>query len=278
MFNLLFGVGWALAQHPTYVRKGSPVKHSPRKRFGQNFLQNQHIIQQIIQAIHPQPEDNMLEIGPGLGALTLPLMQNLNHLKAVEIDRDLQQYLTSMAHGKLTIIPADALTLDYQQFGTRLRIVGNLPYNISTPLLLHLLYYINSIEDMYFMLQKEVVERMAATPGCKAYGRLSVMLQYHCEVEYLFDVPPEAFSPQPKVDSAVVRLTPHHESPYDVVVIKELEKIVASSFAMRRKTLANNLKGVVSVVDLNQLGIDASKRPEQISVVEYVKLAKFISN
>lgn len=222
----------------------------------------------------------MLEIGPGLGALTFPLLKCVNHLKAVEIDTDLQQFLTEseLAKHRLEIIPADALTLDYNTFGTDLRVVGNLPYNISTPILLHLLYYIDSIMDMHFMLQKEVVSRMAAEPGTKAYGRLSVMLQYHCEVEYLFDVPPEAFSPQPKVDSAIVRLTPYRKSPYEVVAMEALEKIVAVSFAMRRKTLANNLKKVVSVVELDRLGIDASKRPEQITVAEYVQLAKFVSN
>jgi 16S rRNA (adenine1518-N6/adenine1519-N6)-dimethyltransferase len=256
------------------------VRHSPRKRFGQNFLQSQAIIAKIIQAIHPSPDDNMLEIGPGLGALTFPLLKCVNHLKAVEIDTDLQQFLTESEQAKhcLEIIPADALTLDYNAFGTDLRVVGNLPYNISTPILLHLLYYIDSIADMHFMLQKEVVCRMAAEPGTKAYGRLSVMLQYYCEVEYLFDVPPEAFSPQPKVDSAIVRLTPFHKSPYENVARESLEKIVAIAFAMRRKTLANNLKKVVSVVELDKLGIDASKRPEQITVAEYVQLAKFVSN
>ena len=164
------------------------------------------------------------------------------------------------------MISADALTVDYSQFGSNLRVVGNLPYNISTPLLIHLLRFTSSIEDMYFMLQKEVVDRMAALPGTKAYGRLSVMLQYHCEVEHLFDVPPEAFDPQPKVDSAVVRLIPYNTSPFDTVAVDQLERLVASAFAMRRKTLNNNLKGIISVEQLDDLGIDGSKRPEQISV------------
>lgn len=255
------------------------MRHSPRKRFGQNFLQNKHIIDELLRAINPQADDNVLEIGPGLGALTQPLLRHLKQLTAVEIDTDLHHFLVNLpiAQGKLNVISADALTVDYSLFGSHLRVVGNLPYNISTPLLIHLLGYASSIEDMHFMLQKEVVDRMAAGPGTKAYGRLSVMLQYHCEVEHLFDVPPEAFDPQPKVDSAVVRLIPYRDSPFEPVDVEQLERIVASSFAMRRKTLTNNLKGIISVGELSALGIDGSRRPEQISVAEYVQLAKFIS-
>lgn len=256
------------------------MRHSPRKRFGQNFLQNQHVIDDILRAINPQAEDNILEIGPGLGALTQPLLRKVNQLTAVEIDTDLQHYLSELpiAKGKLRLIGADALTIDYSEFGQNLRVVGNLPYNISTPILIRLLKFIPYIEDMYFMLQKEVVDRMAAGPGTKAYGRLSVMLQYHCEVEHLFDVPPEAFDPQPKVDSAIVRLIPYRNSPFEAVPVEDLERLVATAFGMRRKTLTNNLKGVVSLAQLNDLGIEGGKRPEQISVSEYVQLAKFISN
>ncbi len=256
------------------------MKHIPRKRFGQNFLQSLHVIEDILGSINPQPEDNLLEIGPGLGALTIPLLRRIKQLTVVEIDTDLQQHWLdySGAGGRLHLISADALTVDYSQFGPRLRVIGNLPYNISTPLLIHLLGFASSIEDMHFMLQKEVVQRMAAIPGTKNYGRLSVMLQYHCEVEYLFDVPPQAFEPQPKVDSAVVRLVPHPVSPFEPVAVEQLERLVASAFAMRRKTLNNNLKGIISADQLNDLGIDGSKRPEQISVSEYVQLAKFISN
>ena len=256
------------------------MRHSPRKRFGQNFLQNQHVIEDIVRAINPQTNDNMLEIGPGLGALTQPLLRKLDHLTAVEIDTDLQHYLAQlpMAQGKLHLIAADALTIDYSQFGPDLRVVGNLPYNISTPLLIHFLQFAPFIKDMYFMLQKEVVDRMAAPPGCKAYGRLSVMLQYHCDVEHLFDVPPEAFDPQPKVDSAIVRLIPFQTSPFETVAVEQLERLVASAFAMRRKTLTNNLKGIISFAQLTDMGIDGGKRPEQISVAEYVQLAKFLSN
>ncbi|MFI4962498.1 MAG: 16S rRNA (adenine(1518)-N(6)/adenine(1519)-N(6))-dimethyltransferase RsmA [Legionellales bacterium] len=254
------------------------MRHSPRKRFGQNFLQSGHVIGDILGAINPQPEDNILEIGPGLGALTVPLLKKLNRLTAVEIDWDLQKYLAELpvAQNKLHLIAEDALKIDYSQFGTDLRVVGNLPYNISTPLLIRLLGFTPYIKDMYFMLQKEVVDRMAAKPGTKAYGRLSVMLQYHCEVDCLFYVPAEAFDPKPKVESAVVRLTPHQTPMYEAVAVEQLEGLVASAFAMRRKTLTNNLKGIISVEQLLELGIDGSRRPEQISVAEYVQLAKFI--
>ncbi len=254
------------------------MAHRARKRFGQNFLQNQDIITNIIRSLNLQATDNVLEIGPGLGALTQPLLKTLNQLTAIEIDRDLQAHLAQMhgACGKLTVIDADALTVDYNQFGEHLRVIGNLPYNISTPLLLRLLHYSSHIEDMHFMLQKEVVNRMAANPGCKAYGRLSVMLQYYCDVEQLFDVPPEAFNPQPKVDSAVVRLTPHTASPYPSVRFADLERLVACAFSMRRKTLANNLKPLISASKLSELGIDPVRRPEQISVMEYVIITSAI--
>lgn len=255
------------------------MRHSPRKRFGQNFLQSQAVIDAILRAINPQQQDTILEIGPGLGALTQPLLKLVNSLTAVEIDRDLQAFLAALpiAQGKLNLISADALSLDYSQFGANLRVVGNLPYNISTPLLIHLLNYHAYIEDMYFMLQKEVVDRIAAKPGHKDYGRLTVMLQYHCEVEALFDVPPEAFDPKPKVNSAVVRLIPYKNFPFESVPIEDLKKLVASAFSMRRKTLINNLKGIVSAAQLEALGIEGTKRPEQISVAEYVQLAKFVS-
>jgi 16S rRNA (adenine1518-N6/adenine1519-N6)-dimethyltransferase len=256
------------------------VRHSPRKRFGQNFLNSWQVIDAILKAINPQTEDNLLEIGPGLGALTLPLLRRLSHMTAVEIDRDLQKYWSELpsAQGKLNLIAEDALKLDYSQFGAKLRIIGNLPYNISTPLLFRVLDFIPFIKDMHFMLQKEVVERMAAQPKTKEYGRLSVILQYYCDIEYLFDVPPEAFDPEPKVNSALVRLVPYQVSPYDKVNKVQLERLVANSFAMRRKTLNNNLKGLVSVEQLSHLGIDGTKRPEEISVSEYVQLAKFFSN
>lgn len=254
------------------------MAHRPRKRFGQNFLQDRLIIDAIIQALHPQRTDNVLEIGPGLGALTQPLLRKLDKLTAIEIDTDLQAHLATLPEAAihLTVVNADALTIDYSEFGHQLRVIGNLPYNISTPLLLRLLHYTPFIADMHFMLQKEVVLRLVASPGSKAYGRLSVMLQYYCEVEHLFDVPPTAFHPQPKVDSAIVRLTPHTTPLYPAVEFASLEKLVACAFSMRRKTLANNLKPIMSAANLTELGIDPTLRPEQISVADYVKLTKFV--
>jgi 16S rRNA (adenine1518-N6/adenine1519-N6)-dimethyltransferase len=254
--------------------------HRPRKRFGQNFLQSQPVINHILRQINPQPHDKLVEIGPGLGALTIPVLGRLNALNAIEIDTDLQAHLEAMpeARGKLSLIKADALTVDYSQWGEHVRVIGNLPYNISTPLLLHLLSYAHYIEDMHFMLQKEVVDRLVASPGNKTYGRLSVVVQYQCEVEHLFDVPPTAFHPQPKVDSAIIRLTPYQQSPYPVVAFPVLERLMACAFSMRRKTLANNLKPLLSATELSALGIDPSLRPEQISVADYVHIAKFISN
>ncbi len=254
--------------------------HRPRKRFGQNFLQNQQIIEDILRSFNPQPADNVVEIGPGLGALTKPLLRFLNSLTAIEIDTDLQTYLSEMpqAAEKLRLIGADALTVDYGQFGEHLRVIGNLPYNISTPLLLHLLNHARHIDDMYFMLQKEVVDRLVAQPGCKAYGRLSIIVQYQCEVEQILSVPPTAFHPQPKVDSAVVHLMPYQNSPYPLVELEHLSRLVACAFSMRRKTLANNLKPLLAASQLATLGVDPGSRPEQISITEYVQIAKFINN
>lgn len=256
------------------------IVHRPRKRFGQNFLQSHSVIDAILREFHPEPADNVVEIGPGLGALTKPLLLKLDHLLAIEIDRDLHEYLSGMTEtkGQLQLLCADALTIDYSQFGKNLRIIGNLPYNISTPLLIHLLHYLPYIQDMFFMLQKEVVDRLCAKPGNKTYGRLSVILQYFCEVESLFNVPPDAFHPKPKVESAIVRLVPYRISPYTAVDFLTLERLLACAFSMRRKTLANNLKPLLSAADLVGLGLDPSKRPEQLSVSDYVQIAKYINN
>ena len=253
------------------------ASHRPRKRFGQNFLQDQYIIDSILRAIHLQPKDRVIEIGPGLGALTKPLLQRLESLTAIEIDTDLQAKLLAMPESnKLTLIGGDALSIDYSQFGEQIRFIGNLPYNISTPILFHLLNFTPYILDMHFMLQKEVVERLAATPGNKSYGRLSVMVQYYCEVEYVLDVPAEAFFPKPKVLSAVVSLTPRQDSIYPHVALKDLESLVATAFSMRRKTLANNLKPLMTNKEIESLGIDPSLRPEQLSVMQYVNLTQFV--
>lgn len=255
------------------------MHHTPRKRFGQNFLQSPGIIDKIIRAFNPRPNDLVVEIGPGQGALTMALLKHLNALTAIEIDRNLQLALERLpdASNKLTLINNDALNIDFNQFQSPLRIIGNLPYNISTPLIFHLLQFDNRIHDMLFMLQKEVVERLAAQPGSKNYGRLAIMVQYCCNVEALFSVPPEVFFPKPKVESAVVHLTLHQTAPYDKVSIKALEQVVAKAFSMRRKTLANNLKSILSSEALKTLDIDPSKRPEQIPISDYVQIAKFVA-
>ncbi len=254
--------------------------HRPRKRFGQNFLQTQSVIADIVRLIDPQIHDNMLEIGPGLGALTMPLLEKVAHLTAIEIDRDLHAPLLNLplAATRLKLIDADALSVNYHQFGKDLRLVGNLPYNISTPLLIHLLQCLGSIQDMYFMLQAEVVDRLVAEPGSKTFGRLSVMAQYYCDVDKLLEVPPSAFYPQPKVDSAIIRLIPHQLNPYPSVAWSDLEKLVACAFGMRRKTLANNLKPLLSAAQIAAIGIDPGLRPEQISVKQYGLLTTLISH
>lgn len=256
------------------------MQHRPRKRFGQNFLQNQLIIESILNAFNPKAKDNVIEIGPGLGALTKHLLKNLDYLTVIEIDKDLATYLRAMpeAMEKLKVIEDDALSVDYGKFGEDLRVIGNLPYNISTPILLKLFQYSPFVKDMIFMLQKEVVLRLAAEPGCKAYGRLSVAAQYHCEVIHLFDVPATAFYPEPKVESAIVRLIPHKNLPFSDISWPMLMDIVASAFSMRRKTLANNLKSIISAKEIEMAGINPSLRPEQISIAEYAKLAKLGGN
>ncbi len=252
------------------------ITHRPRKRFGQNFLENQHVIQSILQSLHLQASDNVLEIGPGLGALTKPLLNILTKLTAIEIDTDLHAHLIAMpvSQDKLTVICADALTINYNELPINTRIIGNLPYNISTPLLLRLLAGLDSIEDMHFMLQKEVVDRLSASPGCKAYGRLSVMAQYYCDVESLFDVAAESFRPVPRVESSVVRLTPWRPGKYPEVAFNDLERVVACAFSMRRKTLANNLKPWCAAQKLQEIGIDPGLRPEQLQILDYVHLTQ----
>ena len=259
------------------TNKKNNLGHTPRKRFGQNFLQSQSVIHEIMDALHLQPADKVIEIGPGLGALTKPLLQGLSHLIAIEIDRDLQAYWLTEPHAnQLELVAADALRVDYSQWGESLRLIGNLPYNISTPLLFHLLHFAACIKDMHFMLQKEVADRLAALPGNKNYGRLSIMVQYCCEVTVLFDVPPESFDPPPKVNSALVRLRPHVLSPYEAVNREKLAQVVAEAFGMRRKTLANNLKSLLSAAELLTLNIDPVARPEQIALEDYVRLTHYI--
>ncbi len=251
------------------------MQHRHKKRFGQNFLEDSSIIQQIIQAISPQPTDNLIEIGPGLGALTHPLLDALNQLKVIEIDKDLHPHLNALAKTcALQCIAADVLTVDFEQFGAEQRLVGNLPYNISTPLLFHLLEHVSLIKDMHFMLQKEVVSRLCATPNTKAYGRLSVMTQAQCTTQALFLVPPSAFNPPPKVDSAIIRLTPHY-TPLSKTLLASLERVTKQAFSMRRKTLKNTLAPLCDEKTLIALDIDPKQRPETLSVEIYLKLAKY---
>ena len=257
--------------------------HQPRKRFGQNFLQDPHIIDGIVQAVRPQPEDTLVEIGPGLGAITEQLVDQVGQMAVVELDRDLIPHLKiSFATRKnFHIYEGDALKFDFRRIldelgGNRLRVVGNLPYNISTPLLFHLLEYQDLIQDMHFMLQKEVVDRLAAGVGDSAYGRLGIMVQYYCRVEPLFPVPPTAFDPPPKVDSAIVRLVPHRALPVTTVSPGQLGKLVTTAFNQRRKTVRNALKSIASDTDLQQAGINPDSRPEQISLAQYARLNDLI--
>ncbi|HEY9033586.1 MAG TPA: 16S rRNA (adenine(1518)-N(6)/adenine(1519)-N(6))-dimethyltransferase RsmA [Pseudomonadales bacterium] len=255
--------------------------HIPRKRFGQNFLHDARIIHQLVAAIKPKPGDNMVEIGPGQGALTRPLLQRLDTLHVIELDRDLLPALQAMSDQGLVVHAADALRFDFATLtGDRpLRIVGNLPYNISTPLLFHLLQYRERIADMHFMLQLEVVNRLAAAPGGKDYGKLSVITQYFCQVDKLFQVPPGAFNPPPKVMSAIVRLSPR---PFATRASDQalFEQLVRIAFSQRRKTLRNNLKQLLDSSQLEQLqqqGFDLSLRPEQLAVADFVALANAVT-
>ncbi len=253
------------------------MRHNPRKRFGQNFLIDQQIISQIIAAIYPQKNDRVIEIGPCLGALTTPLLQRVNHLDVIEIDRDIVDKLSKeFSQEKLTIHAADVLKFDFSALGSNLRIVGNLPYNISTPLLFHLSQFSEHIVDMHFMLQKEVVERMVGIPATSDYGRLSVMLQYRFDMEYVFSVPAESFSPAPKVESAIVQMIPRQKSSMDVQDEALLSHVVSAAFSQRRKTLRNTLRDYLNADDFSALGIDSGLRAENLSVENFVAIANFI--
>jgi 16S rRNA (adenine1518-N6/adenine1519-N6)-dimethyltransferase len=282
----------------------------PKKRFGQHFLHDHGVVQRILDAFDPQPGETLVEIGPGPGALTRPLLERGAPLHVVELDRDLAARLRSdFSPGKLIVHEADALKFDFCALaphtdvpvsrddcmdaggrathgavaetgsrerpptGGKLRVIGNLPYNISTPLLFHLLDQSTCIHDMLFMLQKEVVDRMAAAPGGKDYGRLSVMIQWQLRVEKLFDVPPGAFTPPPKVDSSVVRLVPHAVPPVQVRDAEVFAQVVRAAFAQRRKTLRNNLKGLLTSDALESLGIDPQRRAETLTLAEFAELA-----
>jgi len=266
-------------------RQNKPIAtaHRARKRFGQNFLEDDGIIRRIVKAISPKVTDNIVEIGPGKGAITAQILTSCPTLNVIELDRDLIPVLLSQfisRYPDFKIHQTDALKFDFGTLlgepKTPLRIVGNLPYNISTPLIFHLLSYHSNVRDMHFMLQKEVVQRMAAAPNTKAYGRLSIMVQYYCKVDNLFEVPPESFDPQPKVDSAIVRLVPYAEPPHPAKDVKLLSGLVNTAFQQRRKTLRNTLKQMLSSTEIESLNIDSSARPENISLLEFVKLSDLL--
>jgi 16S rRNA (adenine1518-N6/adenine1519-N6)-dimethyltransferase len=255
------------------------MKHVARKRFGQNFLTDKFVLDNIIDAIGPQPDQTMVEIGPGLAAMTALLLKHLKHMHVVELDRDLVTRLEkSFPREQLTIHSGDALKFDYSQIavpeGRKLRVVGNLPYNISSPLLFHLADFAHLIEDQHFMLQKEVVERMVAAPGSKVYGRLSVMLQWRYDMALMFIVPPTAFDPPPQVESAIVRMIPTArplacDGP-------TLEAVVMKAFSQRRKVIRNCLAGMFTEQQLIDAGIDPSTRPETVSLEQYVALSNLL--
>ena len=255
--------------------------HFARKRFGQNFLHDQGIIHRIVLAIAPKPGQHIVEIGPGLGALTKEVLPLVGEMDAVELDRDLIKKLELMTEslGKLHIHSADALKFDFTSLvkdGEQLRVFGNLPYNISTPLIFHLCAHSELIKEMHFMLQKEVVDRMTAEPGSKRYGRLSVMVQYFCQVRCLFYVPASSFTPAPKVESAIVRLQPHRQKPHLAKDEKVLSKLVTTAFNHRRKTLRNAVKEMVTEEQLVASGVNPEARPETISLEQFVGIANLL--
>ncbi|MGY0558120.1 MULTISPECIES: 16S rRNA (adenine(1518)-N(6)/adenine(1519)-N(6))-dimethyltransferase RsmA [unclassified Lysobacter] len=258
-----------------------------KKHLGQNFLHDRTIIDKIVQAVNPKPGDQLVEIGPGQGAITFPLLQRHGELTVIEFDRDLIVPLTAAAraHGELTVINRDVLQVDFRELAAdiadvstrQLRLVGNLPYNLSSPILFHALDHAPSIRDMVFMLQKEVVDRMAAGPGSKIYGRLSVMLQAYCTVTPLFLVPPGAFRPAPKIESAVVRLVPHAAGSIDIQDRKLFAHVVRDAFGQRRKTLRNALSRLCDAAALESVGISPQARAEQIDVAEFIRLANSLA-
>ena len=260
------------------AKRATMKEHQTRKRFGQNFLQDTRIIADIVNAVRPQPDDTVIEIGPGLAAITAPLAAKLNRLHVVEIDRDIVARLKTLPFAdKLVIHEGDVLQFDFNSIAGKKKIVGNLPYNISTPLLFRLSEITDDVADMHFMLQKEVVERMTAAPGSNDYGRLSVMLQYFFEMEPLINVPPEAFSPAPKVDSAVVRMIPLKHRIGRADDFDGFTRLVKAAFHQRRKTIRNNLKELADDGDLQAAGINPQDRPEHIAPEKYVALSNILA-
>ncbi len=256
------------------------IQHRARKRFGQNFLSDQSIIQRIIQSINPKEGERIIEIGPGLGALTCPILNIAKQIDVIELDRDiipklqLNCGLDQVQNNKLRIHNVDVLKFDFSalDYPEPLRIIGNLPYNISTPIIFHLVSYSPIIHDMYFMLQKEVVQRLAARPGTSNYSRLSVMAQYYFNVTPLFSVPAESFQPIPKVESAIVRLIPHKEKPVQVNDEKAFAKLITQAFSQRRKTLRNVLRDICSPEQLESIGIDPACRAQTLTLQQFADL------
>ena len=253
------------------------MKHIAKKKFGQNFLKDAAIIHSIIQSINPLPNDLLIEIGPGLGALTKPLLEKTNRLLAIELDRDIVSWMENEYPKKsITIFNEDVLNFNFHQFHQKVRIVGNLPYNISTPILFKCIDNILNIKDLHFMLQKEVVDRMVAIPSSPEYGRLSVMLQYYFAMEHLVDVPKESFEPEPKVESSFVRLIPYEQYPFIANNIEQFARIVKEAFSQRRKTIRNTLKSFISENDFEKIGINPRLRAENLSVSDFVKISNYL--
>ncbi|PQJ83444.1 16S rRNA (adenine(1518)-N(6)/adenine(1519)-N(6))-dimethyltransferase RsmA [Aliivibrio sifiae] len=265
------------------TRNDVHLGHKAKKRFGQNFLNDPYVIDGIVSAINPLSGQNLVEIGPGLGAITEPVGREVDKFTVVELDRDLAARLRTHPElgSKLTIHEGDAMRFDFTQLiqeGNKLRIFGNLPYNISTPLMFHLFEFHKDIQDMHFMLQKEVVNRLAAGPGTKAYGRLTVMAQYYCKVMPVLEVPPTAFVPPPKVDSAVVRLVPYEVLPYPAKNLKWLDRVCREGFNQRRKTIRNCFKALLTKEQLEELGINPSLRPENLTLEQFVTMANWLND
>jgi 16S rRNA (adenine1518-N6/adenine1519-N6)-dimethyltransferase len=253
------------------------MKHIAKKKFGQNFLKDAAIIHSIIQSINPLPNDLLIEIGPGLGALTKPLLEKTNRLLAIELDRDIVSWMENQYSKKnITIFNEDVLNFNFNQFDQKIRIVGNLPYNISTPILFKCIDNILNIKDLHFMLQKEVVDRMIAIPSSPEYGRLSVMLQYYFAMEHLVDVPKASFEPEPKVESSFVRLIPYEQYPFIANNLEQFARIVKEAFSQRRKTIRNTLKSFISENDFEKIGINPQLRAENLSVSDFVKISNYL--
>ena len=254
------------------------MKHVAKKKFGQNFLKDSSIIHAIIQSIQPLQDDLLVEIGPGLGALTKPLLEKTKHLFAIELDRDIVNWMQNQyLKNNITIFNEDVLNFNFHQFDKKIRIVGNLPYNISTPILFKCIEDIKIITDLHFMLQKEVVDRMIAVPSSSEYGRLSVMLQYYFAMEHLVHVPKESFDPEPKVESSFVRLIPYDNYPFVANNIDQFGKIVKEAFSQRRKTIRNTLKNFMNANDFENIYINPQLRAENLSVSDFVKISNYLS-